>query len=126
MGDVNGPRESLSMIDPLFFFFQAEDGIRDVAVTGVQTCALPIYSVVNGFSRRYEAPAFSAALSRCVSAKAVTSTTGARTSSLRKIGRASCRERVLCLVLVVSLIMASILTVSAAMVRHHVMLRVST
>src|SRR5205809_856868 len=26
----------------LYFFFQAEDGIRDVAVTGVQTCALPI------------------------------------------------------------------------------------
>src|SRR2546429_3224496 len=29
-------------IDFFFFFFQAEDGIRDVAVTGVQTCALPI------------------------------------------------------------------------------------
>ena len=29
-----------------FFFFQAEDGIRDVAVTGVQTCALPISSGV--------------------------------------------------------------------------------
>src|SRR2546422_9641398 len=28
--------------DVVFFFFQAEDGIRDVAVTGVQTCALPI------------------------------------------------------------------------------------
>src|SRR2546429_8922033 len=28
-----------------FFFFQAEDGIRDVAVTGVQTCALPIWKV---------------------------------------------------------------------------------
>src|SRR5258707_6164960 len=28
----------------LFFFFQAEDGIRDIGVTGVQTCALPIYS----------------------------------------------------------------------------------
>src|SRR2546422_9498218 len=28
-----------------FFFFQAEDGIRDVAVTGVQTCALPISHV---------------------------------------------------------------------------------
>src|SRR5438132_7150296 len=27
-----------------FFFFQAEDGIRDHCVTGVQTCALPIYS----------------------------------------------------------------------------------
>src|SRR5687768_18006428 len=30
----------------IFFFFQAEDGIRDVAVTGVQTCALPIWTVV--------------------------------------------------------------------------------
>src|SRR2546430_12810848 len=27
----------------VFFFFQAEDGIRDLTVTGVQTCALPIY-----------------------------------------------------------------------------------
>src|SRR5260221_1187399 len=27
-----------------FFFFQAEDGIRDHCVTGVQTCALPIWS----------------------------------------------------------------------------------
>src|SRR5438093_1808196 len=27
-----------------FFFFQAEDGIRDWSVTGVQTCALPIFS----------------------------------------------------------------------------------
>src|SRR5256885_12678127 len=28
--------------DAFFFFFQAEDGIRDYKVTGVQTCALPI------------------------------------------------------------------------------------
>src|SRR5258706_3906510 len=28
-----------------FFFFQAEDGIRDWSVTGVQTCALPIYRI---------------------------------------------------------------------------------
>src|SRR5258706_11380147 len=28
----------------IFFFFQAEDGIRDWSVTGVQTCALPIYN----------------------------------------------------------------------------------
>src|SRR5688500_20144238 len=27
----------------MFFFFQAEDGIRDYKVTGVQTCALPIF-----------------------------------------------------------------------------------
>src|SRR5699024_11462443 len=30
----------------LLFFFQAEDGIRDRNVTGVQTCALPIYGAV--------------------------------------------------------------------------------
>src|SRR3989454_3847576 len=30
-----------------FFFFQAEDGIRDYKVTGVQTCALPIWLVVD-------------------------------------------------------------------------------
>src|SRR5690606_39805281 len=30
------------------FFFQAEDGIRDFHVTGVQTCALPICWVING------------------------------------------------------------------------------
>src|SRR5207237_6796757 len=29
-----------------YFFFQAEDGIRDSSVTGVQTCALPIFVVV--------------------------------------------------------------------------------
>src|SRR2546422_7795358 len=38
----------------LFFFFQAEDGIRDVAVTGVQTCALPI----SGFGRALDAAVF--------------------------------------------------------------------
>src|SRR3989337_4085366 len=31
-----------SILDIVFFFFQAEDGIRDATVTGVQTCALPI------------------------------------------------------------------------------------
>src|SRR3989449_6243998 len=40
-----------------FFFFQAEDGIRDVAVTGVQTCALPISR-----SARERAPPASRAL----------------------------------------------------------------
>src|SRR2546427_3730280 len=30
------------MVFSFFFFFQAEDGIRDLTVTGVQTCALPI------------------------------------------------------------------------------------
>src|SRR3712207_8572844 len=43
----------------MFFFFQAEDGIRDIGVTGVQTCALPIsgehdrpYGVLGAHTRR--------------------------------------------------------------------------
>src|SRR3712207_7946408 len=43
------------MIDSYFFFFQAEDGIRDIGVTGVQTCALPIsagvLNILTGDSR---------------------------------------------------------------------------
>src|SRR5471032_1046827 len=38
----------------LFFFFQAEDGIRDRDVTGVQTCALPIYSFGEATMRKLE------------------------------------------------------------------------
>src|SRR2546430_8662275 len=34
---------SVCVVCFFFFFFQAEDGIRDLTVTGVQTCALPIY-----------------------------------------------------------------------------------
>src|SRR5476651_2442784 len=34
--------KSQSIMGALFFFFQAEDGIRVIGVTGVQTCALPI------------------------------------------------------------------------------------
>src|SRR5256885_7857189 len=33
------------------FFFQAEDGIRDYKVTGVQTCALPILEIEDGVDR---------------------------------------------------------------------------
>ena len=34
----------------VFFFFQAEDGIRDRLVTGVQTCALPIFLTISATS----------------------------------------------------------------------------
>src|SRR5215216_7586986 len=34
----------MNVVSFFFFFFQAEDGIRDDLVTGVQTCALPIYA----------------------------------------------------------------------------------
>src|SRR5205085_4874351 len=40
----------------IYFFFQAEDGIRDLTVTGVQTCALPI-SGAAAESRRCRPPA---------------------------------------------------------------------
>src|SRR5256884_5217216 len=41
--------------ESVVFFFQAEDGIRDVAVTGVQTCALPIshYSLEDRIAEAY-------------------------------------------------------------------------
>src|SRR5438309_8344564 len=40
----------------LFFFFQAEDGIRYGTVTGVQTCALPIWCVAHGNLQFRQAP----------------------------------------------------------------------
>src|SRR2546430_10246830 len=35
------------LLSCVVFFFQAEDGIRDLTVTGVQTCALPIFDATN-------------------------------------------------------------------------------
>src|SRR6266498_86004 len=44
LGDTMVPVDSKSPLDSFAcFLFQAEDGIRDADVTGVQTCALPIY-----------------------------------------------------------------------------------
>src|SRR5206468_9878747 len=51
MSDGAGPGGRLSVV----FFFQAEDGIRDLIVTGVQTCALPIFVAEIGSDRNYEA-----------------------------------------------------------------------
>src|SRR5207244_5461460 len=41
-----------------FFFFQAEDGIRDDLVTGVQTCALPIFSTTLRRRAQWRWPAY--------------------------------------------------------------------
>src|SRR5207245_6269658 len=49
----------------LFFFFQAEDGIRDATVTGVQTCALPISRSFSPISSRKSEPSW--ASSNCPS-----------------------------------------------------------
>src|ERR1017187_8816169 len=40
---IEGSFEGLDLREFFLLFFQAEDGIRDTSVTGVQTCALPIY-----------------------------------------------------------------------------------
>src|SRR2546421_5648003 len=39
---ISAPSNDIYHLGVIFFFFQAEDGIRDLIVTGVQTCALPI------------------------------------------------------------------------------------
>src|SRR5437867_7183724 len=69
----------------LFFFFQAEDGIRDRTVTGVQTCALPIFL-------RW---AFVWPINRFAEADSLLAPPIVRRSVRdAQIGRASCRERV--------------------------------
>src|SRR5699024_12029898 len=51
-------------ISSLFFFFQAEDGIRARNVTGVQTCALPILR--HSFQMKEEADAIEQAVNRAL------------------------------------------------------------
>ena len=68
------------------FFFQAEDGIRDYDVTGVQTCALPIWDIpVWKRNEKEKIQNFSYRLSSILTRLLFISV---------KIGRASCRERV--------------------------------
>src|SRR5690625_4550857 len=47
--------KSLSLLERMIFFFQAEDGIRDGHVTGVQTCALPIYFQITQVREDFQA-----------------------------------------------------------------------
>src|SRR5256885_10427272 len=87
------------------FFFQAEDGIRDYKVTGVQTCALPISGserrLQGSWSRwrtnrgREDLPAIlpQCAVTQQIQIHGPQSTTDPPPSALQ-IGRASCRERV--------------------------------
>src|SRR6267143_7284011 len=65
-----------------FFFFQAEDGIRDGTVTGVQTCALPI-------SELYASQRPSGENTACSSAAAVVATGTSRVVSARSSSQTS-------------------------------------
>src|SRR2546429_4629797 len=88
------------------FFFQAEDGIRDVAVTGVQTCALPIWRAPRPGFRESRHPRHNAGASAPDDdPRTVDSSSGPLVEKHIKrydpavprddeIGRASCRERV--------------------------------
>src|SRR5690349_4771143 len=89
-----------------FFFFQAEDGIRDLYVTGVQTCALPIFPG-HGINAKFTHPVFAVNAMAAALDAAGMPFTETETESVgklaqefadrdraRKIGRASCRERV--------------------------------
>src|SRR5256885_10312953 len=88
----------------LFFFFQAEDGIRDYKVTGVQTCALPIFThveleiYITEFDVRDDTfPDDVATRDTMIAETAEKFLTGVlRIPAVKivKIGRASCRERV--------------------------------
>src|SRR5256885_5691051 len=85
------------------FFFQAEDGIRDYKVTGVQTCALPICIKNKAFMPLAEfagcAPGILEDIQRTLLARAA-AYRDANTVKIDskddfyEIGRASCRERV--------------------------------
>src|SRR3712207_9305413 len=76
-----------------FFFFQAEDGIRDIGVTGVQTCALDLTLTVEAACRRMLVAPGAAADLR--SQRGVDALPGAVVSpAADEIGRASGRERV--------------------------------
>src|SRR2546430_7971848 len=92
-----------SLVCLFFFFFQAEDGIRDLTVTGVQTCALPIspYGVDRPARERCDPREPLQKVER----DPLTGEQGAgraaddreRRAGVRpgsEIGRASCRERV--------------------------------
>src|SRR5256885_5486141 len=87
-----------------FFFFQAEDGIRDYKVTGVQTCALPICRSRDLRRQRGSAAPERGRGSRSRSAREDLARVSRADGFLRdiltrgrktlEIGRASCRERV--------------------------------
>src|SRR2546430_8210302 len=64
----------------IFFFFQAEDGIRDLTVTGVQTCALPI-SFDEFTSGDFEFDANVGAVAITAAATGTAGTTGASVSA---------------------------------------------
>src|SRR5207249_12209777 len=108
MVNMSVKRPTISLVFYVhFFFFQAEDGIRDRNVTGVQTCALPIFWLPtwssvrsSGTSRWLTCSEPTGCRTRSVSAGSSWRRETRRPALLGgtafqlEIGRASCRERV--------------------------------
>src|SRR2546430_3300770 len=102
MGKIR--RESCLRADRFFFFFQAEDGIRDLTVTGVQTCALPIWMTftieADRFLHRMVRFLVGAMVDIALGRRPLSdlphllTATNNQAASPPEIGRASCRERV--------------------------------
>src|SRR5256885_4403367 len=104
---VRSVRRALSYCEDfgmIVFFFQAEDGIRDYKVTGVQTCALPIYTLTPMTCSGESSGRCWSAASTAASSSASPSPTDAASEnqrsggctgswSKREIGRAACRGR---------------------------------
>src|SRR5205807_6174983 len=101
---VTSPQVLTSFRLCCFFFFQAEDGIRDYKVTGVQTCALPISATCWEISSRateeisQQVAAIQEATKGAVNeigsiGRSIHELTSVSTSIAAEIGRASCRER---------------------------------
>src|SRR2546421_6843315 len=93
------------MLCLVFFFFQAEDGIRDLIVTGVQTCALPISILEYNAKALVGLLAWKLSLEQAIElpnliargdtfSGEIAKFSPALLAGLREIGRASCRERV--------------------------------
>src|SRR5438270_1324106 len=97
--DVLMFKSLLSRCQFFFFFFQAEDGIRDLTVTGVQTCALPIYlEAVHIQNKRWEQDQ-----RQHIRQKRRPAEQNQQETQVHEIGRASCRERVKISMVAVSL-----------------------
>src|SRR2546430_8900763 len=103
-GDSPGIRFNAGAGAGAGFFFQAEDGIRDLTVTGVQTCALPIstgpvtsqrsrialFAVAVSVAAAHASAAMAGSAARRPRAAAEAPDSADRSA---EIGRASCRER---------------------------------
>src|SRR5437762_13549468 len=75
-----------------FFFFQAEDGIRDTSVTGVQTCALPIWGGLSWLEAPAPRPGTPGPLTCTVASRWATTFRSAMRSEERRVGK-ECRAR---------------------------------